>query len=90
MNQCRRSTYTATPRLADTYYAIYEYLYGKLKREQFWPSPVLKRQVEERRLGLKTSRGFYEYKEGAAEKMKRERDRKLFARLRLLREEQAF
>ncbi len=73
---------------ADTYYSIYEYLYGRLKREQFKPSPLLKSQVEKGRLGLKTGQGFYEYKEGAAEAMKRERDRKLYARLRLFREEQ--
>jgi 3-hydroxyacyl-CoA dehydrogenase len=52
------------------------------------PSPLLRKQVEQGRLGLKTSHGFYEYKEGAAERMKRERDRKLYARLRLFREEQ--
>ena len=73
---------------ADTYYAIYEYLYGKLKREQFKPSPLLKRQVDQGHLGLKTSRGFYEYNQGAAEKMKRERDRKLYSRLRLFLEEE--
>jgi hypothetical protein len=39
-------------------------------------------------LGLKTNHGFYEYKQGAAEAMKRERDRKLYGRLRLFPEEQ--
>ena len=73
---------------ADTYYSIYEYLYEKLKREQMKPSPLLKKQVEQGRLGLKTGRGFYEYGQGAVDAMKRERDRKLYSRLRLFREEQ--
>lgn len=73
---------------ADTYYAIYQYLHGKLKREQFNPSPLLKGQVELGHLGLKTGRGFYEYAQGAAERMKRERDRKLYSRLHLFREEE--
>ncbi len=73
---------------ADTYYSIYEYLYEKLKREQMKPSRLLKKQVEQGRLGLKTGRGFYEYGQGAVDAMKRERDRKLYNRLRLFREEQ--
>jgi 3-hydroxybutyryl-CoA dehydrogenase len=73
---------------ADTYYAIFEYLYGKLKREQFKPPRILAEQVRRGRFGLKTLGGFYDYKDGAAESIKRERDRKLFARLNLFRQEQ--
>jgi hypothetical protein len=71
----------------DTYYAVYKYLYGKLKKEHFAPCSILKGLVEEGRLGLKNKSGFYEYKEDMAEKIKRQRDRKLYRRLRFLREE---
>jgi 3-hydroxybutyryl-CoA dehydrogenase len=72
----------------DTYGAIYKYLYGKLKREQFRPPSILDQLVGQGHYGLKAQKGFYEYKEGAAEAMKRQRDRKFYARLRLFREEQ--
>ena len=73
---------------ADTYFAIYKYLYGKLNREQFKPPQILKELTEQGKYGLKTQEGFYEYKDGAAEKIKRERDRKFFARLNIFRDEQ--
>lgn len=72
----------------DTYFAIYKYLYGKLNREQFKPPQILKELAEQGKYGLKTQGGFYEYTDGAAEKIKRERDRKLFARLNIFRDEQ--
>ena len=72
----------------DIYHATYEYLYSKVGREQFKPPKILDKLIKQRRLGLKAQSGFYEYKEGAVEAMKRERDRKLYARLRLFREEQ--
>jgi 3-hydroxybutyryl-CoA dehydrogenase len=71
----------------DTYYAVYEYLYSKLKREQFSPPVLLKKLVEKGRLGLKTQGGFYDYKEGAAEAVKRQRDKRFYNRLRLVHEE---
>jgi hypothetical protein len=38
-------------------------------------------------LGLKTAKGFYDYGEGAADAMRRDRDRKFYSRLNLLRKE---
>ncbi len=73
---------------ADTYRATYEYLYGKLKREQFKPSPTLDKLIAQKKYGLKSKSGFYEYKDGAVEVIKRERDRKFYARLHLFRDEQ--
>ncbi len=72
----------------DVYRSVYEYLYGKLNKEQFKPPKILDQLIQQGRLGLKAQSGFYQYKEGAVEAMKRERDRKLYARLRLFREEQ--
>ena len=72
----------------DVYRSVFEYLYGKLKREQFKPPRILQRLIEQGRYGLKAQRGFYEYKQGVADAMKRERDRKLYSRLRLFWEEQ--
>ena len=69
---------------ADTYLSVFEYLYDKLGKEQFRPPGLLQRQVEKGSLGLKTSGGFYEYGPGAADRMRRERDRKLYARLKLI------
>ncbi|HYA90207.1 MAG TPA: 3-hydroxyacyl-CoA dehydrogenase family protein [Thermodesulfobacteriota bacterium] len=72
----------------DVYRSVYEYLYGRLQKERFKPPKIFDQLIEQGRLGLKTQSGFYQYKEGAVEAMKRERDRKLYARLRLFREEQ--
>jgi len=72
----------------DVYEAIYEYLYIKLKKEQFKPPAILKQFIEKGRLGLKNQKGFYDYKEKTSDMIKHERDRKLYDRLRLLQKEQ--
>lgn len=72
---------------ADTYLGVFEYLYSKLPREHFKPPRLLQDQVAKGRLGLKTSAGFYDYGQGAADRMRRERDQKFFARLRLFKKE---
>jgi 3-hydroxybutyryl-CoA dehydrogenase len=73
---------------ADTYRAVYNYLYHKLQREQFKSPRILDKLIEQGHYGLKTQKGFYEYKEGASDVIKRDRDRKFYARLRLFREEE--
>ncbi len=72
---------------ADTYRRVYEYLYAKMPREAFSPAALLERQVAAGRTGLKSSAGFYDYGPGAADAMRRERDRRLYARLDLCRSE---
>ncbi len=72
---------------ADTYLSVYKYLDQKLGKTYFKPPELLKKQVAADRLGLKTSRGFYDYGHGAADAVRRERDRKFYARLQLVRRE---
>ena len=71
----------------DTYQAVFEYLHGKLGREQFTPPPILRDLIEKGRLGLKSGKGFYDHGKGAAEALKRKRDRRLYARLEIFRQE---
>lgn len=71
----------------DTYRAVLDYLYTELGHEKFKPPAILDKMIAEGRLGLKTERGFYEYGDAAADELRRTRDRRLLARLRLFREE---
>ena len=73
---------------ADTYRAVYDYLYNKLHREQFRSPRILDKLIEQGHYGLKTKRGFYKYTDSAVDIIKHERDRKLYARLNLLKEEE--
>ena len=72
---------------ADTYWSVFEYLYDKLGKAYFKPPRLLADQVRAGRLGLKTSGGFYDYGPGAADAMRRERDKKFYARLKLVKQE---
>jgi 3-hydroxybutyryl-CoA dehydrogenase len=71
----------------DTYHAIFEYLYGKLGREQFKPPRILSDLIGQGRLGLKSGQGFYEHEGDAAERLKQKRDSRLYARLKIFRDE---
>jgi 3-hydroxyacyl-CoA dehydrogenase len=72
---------------ADTYLGVYQYLSQKLGKAHFKPPKLLEKQVKAGRLGLKSSGGFYDYGPGAADAMRRDRDRKFYARLELVRKE---
>ena len=72
---------------ADTYLGVYQYLEEKLGKTYFRPPKLLEKQVKSGRLGLKSSGGFYDYGPGAADAMRRDRDRKFYARLKLVRRE---
>jgi 3-hydroxyacyl-CoA dehydrogenase len=72
---------------ADTYLGVYQYLQEKLGKIYFKPPKLLEKQVKSGRLGLKSSGGFYDYGPGAADAMRRDRDRKFYARLNLVRRE---
>jgi 3-hydroxybutyryl-CoA dehydrogenase len=67
----------------DTYGAVFRYLHEKLGRPQFNPPPLLDRLASQGRLGLKAKKGFYDYGGDAEQSVKRQRDRRLYARLRL-------
>jgi 3-hydroxybutyryl-CoA dehydrogenase len=72
---------------ADTYLSVFEYLEEKLGKAYLKPPELLKNKVKAGKLGLKSSGGFYEYGPGAADVMRRDRDRKFYARLQLVRKE---
>ncbi len=73
----------------DVYLSVYEYLDSKLPGDKFKPPILLQEMVATGRSGLKRSRGFYDYGAGAADEMRRKRDRLLYARLKQFRKEQA-
>lgn len=72
---------------ADTYLGVYRYLEEKLGKPYFEPPKLLEKQVKAGKLGLKSAAGFYDYGPGAVDTMRRDRDRKFYARLELVRKE---
>ena len=71
----------------DTYRAIFDYLYDKLGAEQFKPPRILSDLIDQGRFGLKSGKGFYDHEGGAAEALKRKRDSRLYARLKIFKDE---
>lgn len=71
----------------DVYDTIFKYFYDVFHREVFKPPVMLTDMVKKGRHGLKNGRGFYSYESGAADRIRRERDRKLLDRLDLFRKE---
>jgi 3-hydroxybutyryl-CoA dehydrogenase len=71
----------------DVYNTIFKYFHKVFKRDVFKSPPILEEMVKQGRLGLKNGKGFYDYGAGAAARIRRERDKKLYARLKIFAEE---
>ncbi len=71
----------------DVFLAVFESLREGLKNEQYAPAGLLRTMVAEGRLGLKSGKGFYEYGEEGAKKLRRERDERYCDRLELFNRE---
>ena len=67
----------------DTFLYAYDYLHSKLG-EKFRPPDILRQNVKEGRLGLKTGKGFYEYTTESAEALIKRRDEWILKRLKEL------
>jgi 3-hydroxybutyryl-CoA dehydrogenase len=71
----------------DVYDTIFRYFHKVFKRDVFKPPRILEEMVGKGRFGLKNGKGFYEYGTDAASGIRRERDKKLYARLKIFAEE---
>jgi 3-hydroxybutyryl-CoA dehydrogenase len=71
----------------DVYSTIFKYFHKVFKRDVFKSPGILEEMVGKGRFGLKNGKGFYEYSADAAARIRRERDKKLYARLKIFTEE---
>lgn len=65
----------------DTFLYAYEYLYRKFG-DKFRPPNLLRRNVENDRLGVKTGKGFYEYTPASFEALTKRRDQWILSLLK--------
>ncbi len=71
----------------DTFHSVAQYLLPSLSTMQTTPE-FFDRLIEERNLGIKTGRGFYEYEADARDEILRDRDLYFVRQLKLIREMQ--
>jgi 3-hydroxybutyryl-CoA dehydrogenase len=71
----------------DVYATIFKYFHSVFGREVFKPPRILEEMVSKGRHGLKNGKGFYDYDADSISNVRRERDTKLYERLRLFQKE---
>lgn len=70
----------------DTYQAVYDYLEAQYGADRFRAPGLLRQLTAEGRLGVKTAKGVFDYTPDEAERIRSERDLRLWAALRGLQE----
>jgi 3-hydroxybutyryl-CoA dehydrogenase len=68
----------------DTELSQYSYLYEKLREDKFKPPELLIKKVGAGELGLKTKKGFYDYRETNIVNLIKQRDKQLIKLMRIL------
>jgi 3-hydroxybutyryl-CoA dehydrogenase len=68
----------------DTWHSIFQYLYQESKETKFKPSQMLKKAVDEGRLGFKKGKGFYDYAGKSVDAIVDERNEKIIWLLRAM------
>jgi 3-hydroxyacyl-CoA dehydrogenase len=67
----------------DVYNTIFKYFHKVFKRDVFKPPRILEEMVAKGRFGLKNGKGFYEYGADSVARIRRQRDKKLYERLKI-------